>query len=120
VSHFAILSARIQAEENGMISKLLLTAVVCVGAIQAQDADQQVRANEPTVLTIRAKSEQVALQPELRPQRKANRFKLGGIRALTGVGHLTGWMLSSGDDIPASRENAPSRLTDTAKSSARN
>ena len=90
---------------------------LCFGAVtlvaQEQQQEQRVQAKEPTVMTVQGTSER--LNPEetvAQPRRRTSRFKLGGLKALTGAGNAAGWMLNVDDDIPSSRENTPRYRTD--------
>ena len=76
-----------------LIGFALLASVAFAGERQQQSP--RVEAKEATVVTVHA------VQPK--PQKKS-RFRLGGLKALTGAANAGGWLLNTGDDIPSSRE----------------
>ena len=90
-----------------MKTKLILLAALYVGAGWSQQDEPMVRVTEPTVMTVHSTSDRLhSAQSADRPVRKPGRFKLGGLKALTGAGSAAAWVLNVEDDVPSSREKS--------------
>ena len=88
------------------MKRMLVGLALLVGnfAVNAQEPqDSRIQVKEPTVVTVHGVQDRV--EPA-RMRRKPGRFKLGGLKALTGAGNAAGWLLNADDDIPSSRERA--------------
>ena len=89
-----------------LVGLALLVGSFSLNAQEPQDSRIQVK--EPSVVTVHGVQDPV--EPA-RMRRKPGRFKLRGLKALTGAGNAAGWLLNSDDDIPSSRERV--RRTNT-------
>ena len=85
-----------------LVGLALLVGSVAVNAKEPQD-NSRIQVKEPSVVTVHGVPDRV--EPA-RMRRKPGRFKLRGLKALTGAGNAAGWLLNADDDIPSSRERA--------------
>lgn len=103
------------------INTVVLALVVFSVSIYAQTSkDGQVRAKDPTTVTVRDKAQQVetvagsAGEPQPAKGGKFVRgIKAGARKTWNGVVDLTGWMFNTDQDVPADRERTSG--TDTKK-----
>lgn len=86
------------------LPKLFL--LLACGTAAALSADEQrVRVSEPTVVTVRGKTDEVPPEQAERRQKVDNPVIRGVRIAGRGIAAAAGWLLNSDDDISAERPN---------------
>jgi hypothetical protein len=86
---------------------LMFSALALLAATDEQD--RRVRATEPTIVTVRGTSEEVATQEPMskrsgRSNKLGQTLRKGTASAVKGVVGAAGWLLNADDDIPRKQD----------------
>ena len=100
------------------LHRTALTAVFALGAL-VTPVTGQVRAKEPTTVTVEGRQERVEPQAtERKPQRKAGvagAMKTAAGKTWNGLVSFSGWLLNTSDDIPSPKEQDRDRKASERK-----